>query len=52
MLLPKKDVDFVDLWHVNGLRETGSFSFELDGLFVPSHRTYYRADSSRESGPL
>ena len=52
MLLPKKDVDFVDLWHVNGLRETGSFSFELDGLFVPSHRTYSQADSSRESGPL
>lgn len=52
MLLPKKEVNFVDLWHVNGLRGTGSFSFELEDVFVPSHRTYSQGDPSREAGPL
>ena len=52
MLIPEKEVNFVDRWHVNGLRGTGSFSFELDGLFVPKNRTYSQANPSRESGPL
>jgi alkylation response protein AidB-like acyl-CoA dehydrogenase len=52
MLIPEKEVNFVDRWHVNGLRGTGSFSFELDGLFVPNNRTYSQANPSRESGPL
>ena len=48
----KADVNFVDLWQVNGLRGTGSFSFEVDGLFVPSNRTYVPGSPSREAGPL
>ena len=43
MLIPKEEVKFLDFWQVNGLRGTGSYSFELDELFVPSSRTYSQA---------
>ena len=52
MLLPKKDAKFLDSWQVNGLRGTGSFSFELDNLYVPNARTYAATDAPREDGPL
>lgn len=52
MLLPKKDIHIVDAWHVNGLRGTGTLSFEVDDLFVPNVRTYDPAAESREDGPL
>lgn len=52
LLIPKKDVKFLDSWHVNGLRGTGSFSFEVDDLFVPSVRTYAQNDAPREAGAL
>ena len=51
MLLPKKEVDLVDAWQVNGLRGTGSFSFQVQDHFVPEARTY-RAERPRETGPL
>ena len=52
MLIPKEEVNFLDFWQVNGLRGTGSFSFEVNDLFVPSVRTYSQSDSIREDGPL
>lgn len=52
MLIPKEEVKFLDFWQVNGLRGTGSFSFEVDDLFVPSARTYSQADPVREAGAL
>lgn len=53
MLIPKSEVTFVDdSWSVNGLRGTGSFSFEIDELFVPSNRTYDQTVGPREKGPL
>lgn len=52
MLIPKKDVSLVDIWQVNGLRGTGSFSFEVDDLYVPGARTYAASDAPRESGAL
>ena len=52
LLIPKKDVKLLDLWQVNGLRGTGSLSFEVDDLFVPSVRTYDPNDESREPGAL
>ena len=52
LLIPKKDVNFLDSWHVSGLRGTGSFSFAIDDLYVPSIRTYVPASESREAGPL
>ena len=52
MLLPKQDVKIVDDWHVNGLRGTASYGFEVDDLFVPPARSFSVAWPPRESGPL
>ena len=52
LLIPKKDVDFVDFWPVHGLRGTASFSFEVDDLFVPDARTYDPTAAPREDGPV
>ena len=40
MLIPKDQVTFLDLWQVNGLRGTASFSYEIEDLFVPMEHTY------------
>ena len=52
LLIPKEDVHIVDVWQVNGLRGTGSFSFEVDDLFVPGYRSYSPSDGPREDGAL
>ena len=52
LLIPKKDVDLVDVWQVNGLRGTGSFSFEVENLYVPETRTFNHLGSPREGGAL
>ena len=52
LLVPKSEVDFIDAWQVNGLRGTGSFSFEVRDLYVPGIRTFDSSASPRESGPL
>lgn len=52
MLIPKQDVNFVDLWQVNGLRGTGSFSFEVDDLFIPSGHVFDQNHPPREDGPV
>jgi alkylation response protein AidB-like acyl-CoA dehydrogenase len=53
MLVPRKDVKFIDSWQVHGLRGTGSFSFEAEDLYVPRTRTFDQTVmTSREDGPL
>ena len=52
MLMPKNEVNFVDQWHVNGMRGTASFSFKLDEVFVPERRTYSAADPVRSNSPV
>ncbi len=39
-IVPRREVRFTDGWHVTGLKATGSFDYEFDGLFVPEYRTY------------
>ncbi|MDH3604480.1 MAG: acyl-CoA dehydrogenase family protein, partial [Candidatus Tectomicrobia bacterium] len=51
-LVPKNEVRLIDTWDVVGLRGTGSFSFEIDDLFVPETYTYDPASKPREDGPL
>ena len=51
-IIPKEQVTFFDSWQVNGLRGTGSFSFETKDLFVPASRSYVEARTPNESGPL
>lgn len=51
-LMPIDQVRIVDLWHVAGLRGTGSFSFQVDELFVPEERTFTQEGASWCDGPL
>lgn len=51
-LIPKEDVTLLDVWQVGGLRGTGSFSFELDNMFVPGKRSYVESDGPYEDGVL
>lgn len=52
MLLPKDQAKTLDIWHVGGLRGTGSQSFEARDLFIPAARSYPTTAESREPGPL
>ena len=52
LLLPKDQADLVDVWHVGGLRGTGSQGFATEDLFVPAARSYPTTAASREPGPL
>ncbi len=51
-LLPREDVELVDVWHVKGLRGTGSFSFRTRDRFVPEARTMRLDVPPREPGPI
>lgn len=39
-LAPRDEVRFTDGWHVQGLKGTGSYDYELRDVLVPEHRTY------------
>jgi len=50
-LLPKSDGSLIDDWNVVGLSGTGSKSFKVDEIFVPSHRMLDFAESDAGRGP-
>jgi alkylation response protein AidB-like acyl-CoA dehydrogenase len=39
-VLPRDEVTFTDGWHVQGLKGTGSYDYNVADLFVPEHRTF------------
>ena len=39
-LLPRRDVEIVDVWHTLGLRGTGSHDVIVEDAFVPEHHTH------------
>ena len=39
VLLPTKELEILDTWHVVGLRGTGSTDFVARDIFVPEHRS-------------
>ena len=39
-IVPRDEVKFTDGWHVQGLKGTGSYNYELRDIFVPEARTY------------
>ena len=39
-VVPREQVTFTDGWHVQGLKGTGSYDYELQQVFVPEYRTY------------
>jgi alkylation response protein AidB-like acyl-CoA dehydrogenase len=52
-LFPATDAEILDVWHVNGLRGTGSDSYAVTDLFVPEERTVAMPlREPRETGTL
>ncbi|WP_029113874.1 acyl-CoA dehydrogenase family protein [Mycobacterium sp. URHB0044] len=39
-VLPREDVTFLDGWHVQGLKGTGSYDYSVQDVFVPERRTF------------
>lgn len=39
-IVPRDQVTFTDGWHVQGLKGTGSYDYELNEVFVPASHTY------------
>jgi len=53
MLIPKGEATIHDVWHVSGLRGTGSQSFSFDDTFVPNdHVIHFIAEARQHRGPL
>ncbi len=39
-VMPREDINFTDNWHVQGLKGTGSFDYNVQEVFVPDSRCY------------
>jgi alkylation response protein AidB-like acyl-CoA dehydrogenase len=54
VLFPKSETEMTDIWHVMGLRGTGSDKYSVTDLFVPERHVAARDDNStrREDGLL
>jgi hypothetical protein len=39
-IIPRDEINFTDGWHVQGLKGTGSYDYNVRDQFVPDHRTY------------
>ncbi|MFT5032724.1 MAG: alkylation response protein AidB-like acyl-CoA dehydrogenase, partial [Bacteroidia bacterium] len=39
-VIPREQINFTDGWHVQGLKGTGSYDYNVADLFVPEHRTF------------
>jgi alkylation response protein AidB-like acyl-CoA dehydrogenase len=39
-VIPREEIVFTDGWHVQGLKATGSYDYNVTDLFVPASRTY------------
>ncbi len=48
--IPVSEIEFVDEWHVNGLRGTGSFGFKMSDQFIPEARIIKTDFILQESG--
>jgi alkylation response protein AidB-like acyl-CoA dehydrogenase len=54
MLIPAEEAQIVDVWHVSGLKGTGSDAFAVSDVFVPHEYSISRDDPAerRQPGPL
>lgn len=49
-VLPRDQIVFTDGWHVQGLRGTGSYDYEVHDVFVPDHRIFGLFDREPHRG--
>lgn len=49
-LIPHAEVQFLDGWHVQGLRATGSFDYAVTDVFVPEERCFRLFDREPRRG--
>ena len=51
--LPRDEVTFTDGWHVQGLKGTGSYDYNVADVFVPEYRTFplFTREPLRGSSP-
>ena len=52
MLVPKSSARMTDIWHVIGLKGTGSDRFSVEDLFVPERHSAMRDDDTRREQGL
>ena len=50
-LMPTKDIEIVDSWHVAGMKGTGSKDVKAHDIFIPEHRLMSAADSFGRNPP-
>jgi 3-hydroxy-9,10-secoandrosta-1,3,5(10)-triene-9,17-dione monooxygenase len=50
-LIPRKDYEIIDTWHVSGLKGTGSHDIAVKGAFVPAHRMVRYSDNFKGVAP-
>jgi alkylation response protein AidB-like acyl-CoA dehydrogenase len=51
-LIPKREGEVIDDWHVMGLQGSGSKSYALNNVFVPDHRIISWADFAMGAAPF
>ena len=49
-VIPREQIVFTDGWHVQGLKGTGSYDYQVTDLFVPRYRTFELFTRSPERG--
>ena len=49
-VIPRNEVVFADGWHVQGLKGTGSYDYNVTDLFVPERRTFELFTTSPQRG--
>jgi 3-hydroxy-9,10-secoandrosta-1,3,5(10)-triene-9,17-dione monooxygenase len=51
MLVPRRDFEIIDTWHVAGLKATGSHDVVVKDVFVPRHRAHRMTEFFDCRGP-
>jgi 3-hydroxy-9,10-secoandrosta-1,3,5(10)-triene-9,17-dione monooxygenase len=51
MLVPRRDFEILDTWHVAGLKATGSHDLVVNDAFIPAHRAHRMVDLFDCKGP-